>query len=145
MAPEIAKEPQAGILAQAQHYWRVLLKWKWTVILFFILSVAAATIYSLSLTPVFTASGTVWIEDNPNILPFEDVQTFGAGSNLQSHARLLRSRTLAADTIEKLKLYENPDFIGKPKKGVTPPDPADPIFRERLIQSFLEQRHRCVG
>jgi capsular exopolysaccharide synthesis family protein len=137
MAPEIAKEPQAGILAQAQHYWRVLLKWKWTAILFFILSVAAATIYSLSLTPVFTASGTVWIEDNPNILPFEDVQTFGAGSNLQSHARLLRSRTLAADTIEKLKLYENPDFIGKLKKGVAPPDPADPIFRERLTESFL--------
>ena len=35
----------------------------------------------------------------------------------RSHARLLQSRTLASDTIDKLKLYENPDFAGKPKKG----------------------------
>ncbi len=137
MASEIVKEPQTGLLAQAQHYWHVVLKWKWTAVLFFVLAVAAATIYSLLVTPVFTASGSIWIEDNPNILPFEDVQSFGAGSNLQSHARLLRSRTLASDTIDKLKLYENPDFTGKLKKGALPPDPVDPIFREVLTQLFL--------
>jgi len=138
MSVEPSRESQPGLLAQIQHYWHMLLKWKWTAFLFFAAAVAAAVIYSLSLTPVYTASGTVWIEDNPNILPFEDVQSFGAGSNLQSHARLLRSRTLAADTIEKLKLYENPDFVGKVKKGAAPPDPADPIFRERLTESLLE-------
>jgi len=137
MAPEIAKEPQAGLLHQIQHYWLVIHKWKWTVLIFFLAVIAAATIYSLSLTPIFTASGSIWIEDNPNILPFEDVQSFGAGTNLQSHVRLLQSRTLAADIIDKLKLYENPDFAGKPKRGQARPDPANPIFREVLVRSFL--------
>ncbi len=131
MAPEMSNEPQAGILAQAQHYWRVILKWKWTAALFFLAAVAIATIYSLSLTPMFTASGTVWIEDNPNILPFEDVQTFNGGSNLQSQARLLRSRSLASDVIDKLKLYDNPLFAETPKEGQSRPDPADARWRAR--------------
>jgi capsular exopolysaccharide synthesis family protein len=137
MMTEYTKEPQSGLLAQAQHYWHIVLKWKWVAALFFFIALFAATLYSFLVPPVFTSSGSVWIEDDPKILPFEDVQSFGAGTNLQSHTQLLRSRTLAADTIDKLKLYENPDFAGKPKKGVKAIDPADPVFRERLIQSFL--------
>jgi len=137
MAMEFPKEPSIGLLAQAQHYWHLILKWKWTAAIFFTLAVGAAVAYSLSLSTIFTASGSIWIEDNPNILPFEEVQSFGTGSNLQSHVRLLQSRTLAADIIEKMKLYENPDFAGKPEKGQQAPDPADPVFREVLIQSFI--------
>jgi succinoglycan biosynthesis transport protein ExoP len=137
MVTEFSKESQAGLLAQAQHYWHIILKWKWTAFLFFFIALFAATLYSFLVPPVFTSSGSVWIEDEAKILPFEDVQSFGAGSNLQSQARLLQSRTLASDTIDKLKLYENPDFAGKPKKGEKPIDPADPIFRELLIQNFL--------
>jgi succinoglycan biosynthesis transport protein ExoP len=141
MAPETRGESQGGLLAQAQHYWHVLLKWKWIVALFFLVSVAAATIYSFMVRPVYTASGILWIEDDPHIMPFEDVQTLGAGGNLSSHARILQSRTLASDTIDKLKLYENPDFTGMPKKGEKPPDPTDPIFRETLVRDFLD----CVS
>ena len=137
MAPETFREPQAGLLAQVQHYWRVLLKWKWTAALFFLAAVAVAVAYSLSLTPMYTASGTMWIEDNPNILPFEDVQSFDSGSNIQSQARLLRSRSLASGVIDKLKLYENPAFVGTPKEGQARPDPNDPIYRERLVRKFI--------
>ena len=137
MAPEMTKEPQAGVLAMAQHYWRIILKWKWTVAVFFLAAVAIAVVYSLSLTPMFTANGTVWIEDDAKILPFEDVQSFDTGSSLQSQARLLRSRSLASDIIDKMKLYENPFFAGTPKVGQTRPDPADPVYRERLIQKFI--------
>jgi capsular exopolysaccharide synthesis family protein len=137
MATEFPREPQPGLLAQAQHYWHVILKWKWTATIFFTLAVAAATIYSLLATPVFTASGSIWIEDNPNILPFEDVQSFSAGTNLQSHAQLLKSRTLATDVIEKMRLYENPDFAGKPKEGAEAVDQADPVSREVLVRHFL--------
>ncbi len=138
MATEFNKEPQSGLLAQAQHYWHVVLKWKWTAALFFIIALSAAALYSFLVPPVFTSSGSVWIEDDPKILPFEDVQSFGAGTNLQSHAQLLRSKTLAADTIDKLKLYENPDFARMAKNGAKADDSADPVFRELLIQSFLE-------
>jgi succinoglycan biosynthesis transport protein ExoP len=137
MAPETTKEPQAGLLAQAQHYWRIFLKWKWTALVFLLAAVAVAAIYSQLVAPVFTASGTIWIEDDPKILPFDDVQSFDAGSNLQSHARLLRSRSLASDVIDKLKLYENDYFAGKIKENETRPDPNDPIVREVLVQEFI--------
>jgi succinoglycan biosynthesis transport protein ExoP len=139
MAAEAIQESKGGLLAQVIHYWHILLKWKWTAFLFFFIAIGAATIYSFMVSPVYTASGTVWIEDDPNILPFEEVQTFSARNNLQSHARLLKSRTLAFDTIEKLKLYENPDFIGELKRGEAPPNPEDPATREALTQSFLSQ------
>ena len=137
MATEFSKKQQSGLLAQVQHYWHIILKWKWTAFLFFFIALFAATLYSFLVPPVFTSSGSVWIEGEAKILPFEDVQSFGAGTNLQSQARLLQSRTLASDTIDKLKLYESPDFAGKPKKGEKPIDPADPIVRELLIQNFL--------
>ncbi len=128
---------QSGLLAQIQHYVHILLKWKWVIGIFFVLAVAAATVYSFIVPPVYTSSGSIWIEDDPNILPFEDVQSLGSATGLSSHSRLLKSRSLAADTIEKLKLYENPDFAGKPKSGDAPRDPADPVFREKLVQKFL--------
>ena len=137
MAIEQFKESQGGLLAQARHYWRTILKWKWTAFCFFLTVLIATTLYSFIVTPVFVSSGSVWIEDQAKILPFEGVQSFGvAEKNLQSHALLLQSRTLAAATIDKLKLYENPDFA---KLGKKISDPADPIFRERLIRDFLKK------
>ena len=141
MAPETPTESKAGLISQIQHYWHVILKWKWIATLFCLVCVAAATAYSLLIPPIYTANGTVWIEDDPNILPFEEVQSFGTstgGSNLSSHTRLLRSRSLASDTIDKLKLYDNPDFAGKPKKGQPKPDPADPIYRQTLVGKFID-------
>jgi polysaccharide biosynthesis transport protein len=134
---EASGESKNGLLAQALRYWRMVLRWKWLAILFFIGTFSAVAMYSFMQTPIFTAHGSVWIEDDPKILPFEDIQTFGAGTTLQSHARLLQSRTLAADTIEKLKLYENPDFAGRLDEKGPPRDPNDPVFRERLVIAFL--------
>jgi succinoglycan biosynthesis transport protein ExoP len=138
MTAELGQETKAGLLSQVLHYWHSLLKWKWIASLVFVAALAAATLYSFLVAPVYTSSGTVWIEDEAKILPFEEVQTFGAGTNLQSHVRLIQSRTLAAETIDKLKLYDNPDFAGTPKKGDRPPDPADPLFQEALIHAFLD-------
>jgi succinoglycan biosynthesis transport protein ExoP len=145
MATEHPKGQRGGLLIQIQYYWHVLLKWKWTAIFFCLAAVIVAVGYSFLVTPVYTAHGSIWIEDNPNILPFEDVQALGADTSLESHARLLRSRFLAADTITKLKLFENPDFAGKPKRGRKAPDPNDPIARERLIDSLLANTKVTVG
>ncbi|HSA95516.1 MAG TPA: polysaccharide biosynthesis tyrosine autokinase [Acidobacteriota bacterium] len=140
MDAETPKETSGGLIFKAQHYWHVLLKWKWTAFLCCAICVAAATVFSFLVPPVYTAHGTVWIEDDPNILPFEEVQSFGAsagGMNLTSHARILQSRSLASETIDTLKLYDNPDFAGRPKKGQPRPDPSDPQYRQALIQKFI--------
>lgn len=135
---ELSGESKTGLLTQVQHYWHTILKWKWSVLIIFFMAVTAATIFSFVVPPVYTAKGTVWIEDEPKILPFDDVQPLDAGTNLQSHSRLLQSRALAAGTIEKLKLYENPDFAGNPKGGKKAVDPSDPVFREQLTEDFLK-------
>lgn len=145
MEPDPGAKQQGGLLTQIQHYGHVLLKWKWTIGTIFLLAVGAATIYSFVVPPVYTSSGSIWIEDDPKILPFEEVQSLGPATGLMSHSRLLRSRSLAADTIEKLKLYENPDFAGKPKPGDEPRDPADPVFREQLVQKFLKNMTVSAG
>jgi succinoglycan biosynthesis transport protein ExoP len=120
-----------------QHYWHALLKWKWTALIFFFTVTVAVTVYTLLQTPLFSAKGTIWIEEQMNILPFEDVQRYDATSiSPQSYAQLLQSRALAAKVIEKLKLYENSVFAGKPPKGEKLPSPSDKIFMEQLIQKF---------
>lgn len=134
---ELSGETKTGLLTQIHHYWHIVLKWKWSVLLLFFAAVTAATVFSFVAAPVYTAKGSIWIEDEPKILPFDEVQSFGAGTNVQSQMRLLQSRTLAAETIEKLKLFQNPDFAGKPSKGKKPVDPSDPIFRELLTENFL--------
>ncbi|HPW18397.1 MAG TPA: polysaccharide biosynthesis tyrosine autokinase [Candidatus Aminicenantes bacterium] len=137
MVQDTQQEAKPGLLALVQHYWRVLFKWKWTAGIFAFTCVAVAIAYSFLVPPVYTAVGTIWIEEGPRVLPFEEIQSFGEGSSLSSHTLLLTSRSLASNVIDKLKLSENPDFAGKPKPGLPPPDPADPIYREKLVQRFL--------
>ncbi len=133
---ELGMETQTGILAQAQHYGRVILKWKWTALMFLSIVIVGAVLYATLSKPVFTASGSVWIEDEPKILPFEVIQTLGTGNELPSNTRLIQSRALAAETIEKLKLYENREFTGTATIGKKSFAEESPVFREQLIESF---------
>ena len=120
-----------------QHYWHTLLKWKWTALIFFFTAVGATVAVSLLIPRSFTSQGTIWVEEQLNILPFEDVQRADStNSSPQSYSQLLQSRTLATRVIGKLKLYENSHFTGKLGYGEKLPDPSDRIFIERLIEKF---------
>jgi succinoglycan biosynthesis transport protein ExoP len=120
-----------------RHYGRIVLKFKWTVAVFMVLVVTGATLYSLLSTPIFTASGRLWVEDEPNILPFEQIQSLSAGSNMNSYIFLLQSQALAADIIDKLKLYANPEFVGESGKKNGSFDASNRAFREQLIKGFI--------
>ncbi len=130
-------ENAKGPLDLIRQYWRILLKWKWTSFLFIFLVLSGAAAFSFLVTPIFTASGSVWIDDETKLLPFEQEQTLGAGNNMQSHVFLLQSRSLAAETIKKLKLNENPEFFGPALLEKKWFNPENPLFREKLIGSFV--------
>jgi len=120
-----------------QHYWHILLKWRWTAVFFFLIVTVGVTLYSFLVKPIYASKGSIWIEEQMNILPFEDIQKYDSrSSSPQSYSQLLQSRALASQVIDKLKLYENPVFAGKPRKGENLPGPSDQIFMERLIQEF---------
>jgi uncharacterized protein involved in exopolysaccharide biosynthesis len=145
MSAELGPEQRRGLLSQIQQYWYILLKWKWVSAIFCGAVIFLVMAFSFIVRPVYTANGSIWIEADSNVLPFEDVQTFGADSSLQSNARLLQSRSLAADTIEKLKLYANPDFARLPRKSDLTRMPEDPVVREKLVQAFLKNVSVTVG
>ena len=122
-----------------------------------VLVVGGVTLYSFLVTPIYTAVGRIWIEDELNILPFDEIQTLGGGvTSMQGHIELLLSRTLAAETIEKLELFKNPDYLGKPilkkEAGRSPgsrlPRAADrrfhtePLHHSRLPDPACQRRFR---
>jgi succinoglycan biosynthesis transport protein ExoP len=128
---------QSGLMAPVRRYWHVLLKWKWTALIFAGVVLFAAIIYSLTAAPVYTAKGRVWIEDKSmKIVPGEEVQTYNPTTYVQTHAKLLQSRALATETIDRLKLADSPQLLGvsKPKAGS---GSADLVFREKMIASFI--------
>ena len=124
-----------------RNYWAVVLKRKWIIIFFALIVFATVTIGTYMSKPVYTATGTLLIEKDANILSFQDVlqiETFN-DDYYQTQYKLLLSRALANDTIERLKLYENGKFAGKIKKASVATEDTDIDFRGQLIDSFLRR------
>ena len=122
-------------------YWAMIWRRKWTIIAFAVVVFATVTIKTHLETPVYTSMGTLLIEKESNILSFEDIFQIETFSNdfYQTQYKLLQSRILANNTIERLKLYENEEFVGKAEERETPIDKFNPSFRKGLIDSFLRR------
>jgi capsular exopolysaccharide synthesis family protein len=131
------KPTQPNLLEQIIYYWNALVRWKWTclTVAFLILMITGAIV--LIFPHIYSARGTIWIDEASSILPFEDLNRISGEINAQSHSLLLTSRSLANEVIEKLKLYENPEFV-KINKNKESKVPADPRSREKLIDSFIK-------
>ena len=126
---------------ELQDYLGIILKRKWTIVSFALVVLTTVAISSFLAKPTYTAKGTLLLEKEANILSFQDIfqiETFN-DDYFQTQYKLLKSRTLANDTIDRLKLYENENFIGKPKKAGVLPDKSDTRFRENLINIFLSR------
>ena len=122
--------------------WRIARKRRWIVIITALAAFAVVTIISFLTVPTYTAGGQILIEREPNILSFEDIfqiETFN-DEYYQTQYKLLQSRILAWDTINRMRLYENKEFVkvlgnfgkrqGKDLKN-------DPVARRMLINDFL--------
>jgi capsular exopolysaccharide synthesis family protein len=109
-------------------YWLVVLKRKWTIITFAATVLTVVGLYTFLVRPTYTAKGTLLIEPEPNILSFKEIfqiETFN-DDYFQTQYKLLLSRSLAENTIDRLKLYENEKFMG-----------TEPVFRGKLVDAFL--------
>jgi capsular exopolysaccharide synthesis family protein len=122
-------------------YWERLLRRKGTVLSVALGVFILGAFWTFIQKPVYTAKSTLLIEKEPNILSFEQVLQIESMRDdfYQTQYRLLSGRGLADTVIERLKLYENPEFVGRPDKRKKPIDPTDHVFREGLIDRFLER------
>ena len=134
------RQTQQNLLEQILYYWNAMLRWKWTGLTVAVLIVALTLVYVFISPHIYSARGTIWIDETQSVLPFEELSRLSGGINSQSHALLLKSRSLASDVIEKMKLHEHPEFIRpKPPIKLTESEarPDDPVFKERLIDEFI--------
>lgn len=120
-------------------YWKVIKRRKWLIITFLSIVFVVTTIATFTKKPLYKAKGVLLIEREANILSFQDIfqiETYRE-DYYQTQFKLLQSRSLARDVIEKLKLNENEAFAGKKKiKNSNPSIPnSDPY--SPYINSFL--------
>jgi capsular exopolysaccharide synthesis family protein len=124
--------------------WRIFQKRKWIVIATALIIFGVVTVISLLTVRTYTAKGQILIEREPNILSFENMFQIEPLSDdyYQTQYKLLQSRSLAGNTIDRVKLTENKEFVADVlKSGLRPgTDPkTDPIFRRRLVTWFLDR------
>lgn len=124
-----------------KEFWLIILKRRLTVLSFLFGVLFLGALVSFLKTPVFTARGTLWIEAEPVVLPVQDILQLETRTldYYQSQYRLLRSRALAGETIDRHKLWSNPHFAGPARKGGALRDAPDPLFREILINRLLDK------
>ena len=122
-------------------YWDRLLRRKGTVLAVTLGVFILGAFWTFIQKPVYTAKSQLLIEKEPNILSFEQVLQIESMRDdfYQTQYRLLSGRGLADTVIERLKLYENAEFVGRPEKRKKPVDPTDHVFREGLIDEFLDR------
>ncbi len=114
-------------------YLRVLRKRKWTILAVFALIVLTVTIYSFSATPIYESSTRLIIEkENPNVMSIDEVMAVDASGTdyYQTQYKIIESRTVARNVVEKLQLEDTQEFN---------PDPADDFLSrwKRTVQETV--------
>lgn len=142
-------------------YLRIVLRRKWIVLTFFLITVTTVVFGTFLMKPVYRASATLRIEkDSPNVVNFKDVYDVQRAddSYYQTQYKILKSRNLAKRVIRAMKLDQNPAFIGyvPAQKAVTNvaedplPDTEEdirPALIDRLLNNLSvepDQKSRIV-
>ena len=96
-------------------YLRLLSKRRWTAIPVLASIVSIVAVLTYTATPIFEARAQLLIEaETQNIVTFKEVveQEMSTVEYYTTQFRILQSRALARVTLEKLGLWNHPEFIG---------------------------------
>lgn len=94
---------------------RTLYRRRWPALSACAATVLAVVAYTLLATPVFDARAQILIQpENLNVISFQEVlqQEKGTNEYYQTQYAILKSRALAKRTIDKLNLWNDPEFGG---------------------------------
>ncbi|MDI6846259.1 MAG: polysaccharide biosynthesis tyrosine autokinase [Candidatus Saccharicenans sp.] len=139
--PSQTRPAQQNLLEQILYYWNAILRWKCTGLSMSLL-ILILTIISILISPhIYTARGTIWIDETQSLLPFEELSRVSGSVNSQSHALLLKSRSLASDVIDKMKLHEQAESLGSrmaARLSKEENNTENSLLKEKLIDEFLK-------
>jgi uncharacterized protein involved in exopolysaccharide biosynthesis len=128
--------------------WQIILRKKRVIISTVLVVFGLVTLYSFLAKPKYTATGQLLIDREPNILSFEDIFQIEALNDdyFQTQYKLLQSRALAGETIDRMKFHGNESFVKAAvgEGGLRAEDlRANPRLRGELIDALLNsQLHR---
>src|SRR5688572_16007891 len=105
---------EPAFIQDARRYLAVLHKRRAIVVTCLVVSLLFAVIYNYTTRPLYQASTQILIDRaTPKVLPTKDLVDPGV-QDFQTEYELLRSRTLAEKTIEKLQLQKSAELMTGP-------------------------------
>lgn len=117
--------------SQITQYLSVVRRWKWVVAAIMLAGVLAAIAYTFAAIPLYRATATLQIQrEGARVVKMDDVEPESSVSGnefYQTQYGLLQSRAVAADTVRRLRLADNIEFL----TGYTGADPEDVSGRTR--------------
>ncbi len=120
-------------------YLQIVLRRKWIIIVFFIVSVIFVTFQSFKATHIYQATTQVKIDrENPNVLSFEEVLAIDNQDLIfyQTQYKMLASRSLALRVINTLNLKDNSEFKSDGKsKGFSIRSFLRPLVKKKSKES----------
>jgi succinoglycan biosynthesis transport protein ExoP len=102
-----------------REYWRVVMKYRWTVVTLFTIVLVTVAIATFSMDPVYKATAQILIDkENPNVLSIKEVMSLDAQDidYYQTQYKILQSRSLAKAVINALDLAHHKEFAGNDKR-----------------------------
>ena len=113
--PEPPSAPDDDLL---RRHVRMLYRHRWLELGVLAAACGIAVAYILAATPIYEGRATLLIEpDSPTVVTFKEVveQNTTKGGYYETQLGILRSRTLARTTMERLHLWTNPEFATRPR------------------------------
>lgn len=119
--PETREPPTTGqTVVNVHDYLRPLYRRRWLAGSAFSTVLALAFVYAFTATPVYRATARLLIEpSDPNVVTFQEViveRGFFTTDVQTTQRDMLRSRSLARAAIERLRLWDHPEF-GEPERS----------------------------
>lgn len=119
-------------------YWDILSKRRWEVLTCVLATITLVTIYSFKMKPIYRATSRLEIEaETPLVQSIKDLYGNMPTDEafLQTQVKVLESDSLAWQTIEQLKLAQNPAFHSSSGASIEPA-PDSPVMRVELTNQF---------
>ena len=95
-------------------YLHVLRKRRWVIISIFMVMVLTVAVHTFTATPIYEASSRIVIEkENPNLVSIQEVMAVDSTGTdyYQTQYKIIESRVVARDVIERLDLANSPEFL----------------------------------
>ena len=102
----------SGNQLDLQHYVRTVRKYKWPITLFTAAATSLAAYYAFTATPVYSATSTLLIEQQKAAISLDELYGVDTQNTdyYQTQFELLKSPSLAQRVLDRLDLWNHPEF-----------------------------------